>query len=243
MQIERTARHRSNALRQLSGMLETLAPRGNLAACTDRSLSLGFYSLLEQQVTSGSLPGKAQQQQQKTRASLFPSAASASGAASSLLPEEEDAEAYPKLETGQVDVFTLWQERFAGRYAGTPSLEPLEAIYGSTDVLAAMKQLEEGGGAAASRGRDRPCLAPAGSVSRDTLAARRARSLVRDSGARMDVSGTVLSEGKRKTSMAKVRREGGGHKGLGEYRQLGVRSQELWHAACYNLLGFIGAPP
>jgi hypothetical protein len=187
-------------------MLESLAPRGNLATCTDRSLALGFYSLLEQQVTSGSLPVQQisqQQTQPRARASLFPSAPSTSGSVGSLKPEEEDAEAYHKLETGQVDVFTLWQERFAGRYAGTPSLEPLETIYGSTDILVAMKQLEAGGGPAA-RGRNRAALAPAGSVDREAIAARKARSLVQDCGARMDVSGTVLSEGKRKTSVARV---------------------------------------
>lgn len=210
--MERTARHRSTALRQLSSMLEGLAPRGNLASCTDRSLALGFFSLLEQQLTSGSLPAQLhqqtaqQQQQQRARASLFPSAAASSRSSSTTLqPEEEDAEAYHKLDTGQVDVFTLWQERFAGRYAGTPSLEPLETIYGSTDILTAMKQLEERGGPAARRGRSRPALAPAGSVDREAVAARKARSLVRDCGARMDISGTVLAEGKRKTSMAKVR--------------------------------------
>jgi len=166
-QIEQTAQHRASSLRQLSAELTTLAPRPNLPTCTDRQTMVGFFHLLEQQA------------KQSSHASSPTDASTAEE--SNRHPAADDAEVYRSVAVGKASVWDVWSSQFASRYAGTPSLEPLEAIYSGIMPAA-------GTAATAQRLKTAHIKTEPGSKF----------------GARMDITGTVMAEGKRKSSVAKV---------------------------------------
>lgn len=174
-QVVRTARHRAAALRQLAQDLRSMAPRGNLPACTDRKLMLGFYSILEEQVV-GAQPAQ------------LPSASSDSSSPSASVIHEvhDEADVYQRMATGRISVEETWTKYFHNKYAGMPSLEPLEKIYAKKDILRAVETLDE------PLANGKIGDGPGGKV--------RARK----HGVCMDVEGTVTAEGKRKTSFAKL---------------------------------------
>uniref|UniRef100_A0A7S0R860 Small ribosomal subunit protein uS9c n=1 Tax=Chlamydomonas leiostraca TaxID=1034604 RepID=A0A7S0R860_9CHLO len=178
VQVERTARHRAAALRQLATDMRALAPRSNLAACTDRKLMLGFYSILEAQVVGSASAAPSQ-----------PSGEAAAGSGNSapaVTGQEavEDADVYQKMATGRASVWDTWASHFEQRYKGVPSLEPLEMIYAKKDIMPAVMSLDEPVTAGQAEGQQGGARAK--------------------QGARMDIAGTVLAEGKRKTSIARV---------------------------------------
>ncbi|KAL6761383.1 ribosomal protein S9/S16-domain-containing protein [Haematococcus lacustris] len=189
-QIEVTARQRADSLRGLAKELQSLLPRGNLVTCQDRGLMLGYYTMLEEQVSRPRQPLDLAASQDMSGLSALPAQPPAQAA-----EEEDDAEAYHRLVKGQVDVWQMWQQRFVNRYAGTPCLEPLEDIYATSSA----------GAAASSRTSSALALASSSGSGSGSGRVKTSRQLrLGRTDATIDMAGTVCAVGRRKSALAKV---------------------------------------
>lgn len=118
-------------------------------------------------------------------------ASSSSSQQGSEAVHPDDAEAFHRVATGRVSVWEAWAKQFEGRYQGSPSLPPIETIYAKRNLLNVLDQVERG-----------TALTSTGSAAGAAEGGQEQKGP--RYGVRMDLSGTVLAEGKRKTSVAKV---------------------------------------